>query len=88
MVIKGVKHLAEIDRMTDPTTGEDRFRYLLKREGSPKLIYWGHEHNEESALQMANMYLNLLDDCIVELKSKRGPKAEHVQFIAAGMMRA
>ena len=83
MVIKGVKHLAEIDRMTDPRSGEDRFRYQLKRENSQKLLYWGHEHTEEAALEMANMYLNLLDDCVVELKAKREPRAEHVQFIGA-----
>lgn len=88
MVIKGVKHLAEIDRMIDPKTGEDRFRYLLKRQGSARLLYWGHERTEEAALQMANMYLNLLDDYALELKTKRGPKAQSVQFISAGMMRA
>jgi len=81
MVIKGLKHLAEINRMFDPTTHRERFRYSLRRESSPDILYWGHEHAEEAAIQMANMYLNLLDDCVTELR-KPGPRAQHVQFIA------
>lgn len=83
MVIKGMQHLAEISRMTDSTSGEERFRYALQREGSDHVIYWGHEHTEEAAVQMANMYLNLLDDCIAVFKYKPGPRAQRVQFIAA-----
>jgi hypothetical protein len=82
MVIKGVKHLAEINGMLDPITREERFRYTLQREGSPNVLYWGHEHTEEAAIQMANMYLNLLDDCVA-MAARRGPKAERIQFIAA-----
>jgi hypothetical protein len=52
------------------------------------VIYWGHEHTEEAAIQMANMYLNLMDDCVTTL-DKRGPSAQRVHFIAAPMaMRA
>ena len=83
MVIKGLKHFAEINRMFDPTTHRERFRYSLRRESSSDILYWGHEHTEEAAIQMANMYLNLLDDCVTELRRKAGPRAEHVQFIAA-----
>ena len=83
MVIKGLKHLAEINRMLDPTTHRERFRYSLRRESSPDILYWGHEHNEEAAVQMANMYLNLLDECVQEFRRKPGPQAEHMQFIAA-----
>jgi hypothetical protein len=83
MVIKGLQHLAEISRMADPTTSEVRFRYTLQREGSDHVIYWGHEHTEEAAVQMANMYLNLLDDCVAVFKHKPGPRAQRVQFIAA-----
>ncbi|MBV9071997.1 MAG: hypothetical protein JOZ10_00075 [Acidobacteria bacterium] len=82
MVIKGIKHLAEINGMLDPITGEERFRYTLQREGSPQVLYWGHEHTEETAIQMANMYLNLLDDCATMI-AKPGPRAQRVQFIAA-----
>jgi hypothetical protein len=81
MLIKGIKHLAEITRMHDPATREERFRYTLQREGTTHILYWGHEHTEEAAIQMANMYLNLLDDCINSLKP--GPKAQRVQLIAA-----
>jgi hypothetical protein len=81
MVIKGIKHLAEISRMLDLSTRQERFRYTLQREGSPSIIYWGHEHTEEAAMQMANMYLNLLDDCVA-LRDKSGPRAQRVQFIA------
>ena len=88
MVIKGIKHLAEINGMLDPITGEERFRYTLQQEGGVHIIYWGHEHTEEAAMQMANMYLNLLDDCTTMI-GKPGPKAERVTFIAAPMpMRA
>ena len=59
MVIKGLKHVAEISRMFDSTTHRERFRYSLRRETSPDILYWGHEHTEEAALEMANMYLNL-----------------------------
>jgi len=82
MVIKGLKHLAEIGRIFDPSTRRERFRYSLHREGSPDVLYWGHEHTEEAAIQMANMYLNLLDHCVTELKKQPGPRAQHVQFIA------
>jgi hypothetical protein len=82
MVIRGVKHLAEINGMLDPITREERFRYTLQREESHSVIYWGHEHTEEAAIQMANMYLNLLDDCVTAL-DKRSPKAERIHFIAA-----
>jgi hypothetical protein len=89
MVIKGVKHMAEVGRMVDPLTREERFRYTLRREGAANVLYWGHEHTEEAAVQMANMYLNLLDDCLLEFRGKPGPRAERVQFIAArAMMRA
>jgi hypothetical protein len=89
MVIKGVKHLAEISRMLDLTTRDERFRYTIQREGSTHIIYWGHEHTEEAAMQMANMYLNLLDDCELTLRDKLGPRAQRVQFIAApSVMRA
>ena len=89
MVIKGIKHLAEINGMLDPITGEERFRYTLQQEGGVHIIYWGHEHTEEAAMQMANMYLNLLDDCVSSLRDKPGPRAQRVQFIAAPMaMRA
>ena len=81
MVIKGIKHLAEISSMLDLTTRQERFRYTLQREGSASIIYWGHEHTEEAAMQMANMYLNLLDDCVA-LRDKPGPRAQRVQFIA------
>jgi len=83
MVIKGLKHFAEINRMFDPATQRERFRYSLRRESSPDILYWGHEHTEEAAMEMANMYLNLLDDCVTELRHKPGPRAQHVQFIAA-----
>jgi hypothetical protein len=83
MVLKGLKHLAEINRMFDPTTQRERFRYSLKREGCSDILYWGHEHTEEAAIEMANMYLNLLDDCVTELRKKAGARAQHVQFIAA-----
>jgi len=83
MVIKGVKHLAEISRMFDPTTHRERFRYALRHESSPDILYWGHEHTEEAALEMANMYLNLLDDCVAEMRRKRLPRGEHVQLIAS-----
>ncbi|HWY71600.1 MAG TPA: hypothetical protein VNX88_23235 [Terriglobales bacterium] len=83
MVIKGVKHLAEISRMFDPTTHRERFRYALRHESSPDVLYWGHEHTEEAALEMANMYLTLLDDCVAEMRSKRVPRGEHVQLIAS-----
>jgi hypothetical protein len=82
MVIKGVKHLAEINGMLDPITREERFRYTLQQEGSQSVIYWGHEHTEEAAIQMANMYLSLMDDCVTTL-DKRGPRAERVHLIAA-----
>jgi hypothetical protein len=82
MVIKGIKHLAEINRMVNPITREERFRYVLQQEGSSNVIYWGHEHTEEAAIQMANMYLNLVDDCVASM-GKRGPRAERVHFIAA-----
>ena len=82
MVIKGIKHLAEISRMLDLNTRQERFRYTLQREGSANIIYWGHEHTEEAAMQMANMYLNLLDDCVA-LRDRPGPKAQRVQFITA-----
>lgn len=85
MVIKGIKHLAEINGMLDPITREERFRYTLQRDGSPNIIYWGHEHTEEAAVEMANMYLNLLDDSLTTLRYKRGPAAERVQFIASPM---
>ena len=89
MVIKGVKHLAEITSMFDLASGEERFRYELRRENSVKVLYWGHEYTEEAAVEMANMYLNLLDDFVLESKGKLGPRAERVQFIAApGTMRA
>jgi hypothetical protein len=89
MVIKGIKHLAEINGMLDPITQEERFRYTLQREGSQNIIYWGHEHTEEAAIQMANMYLNLLDDCVTTLRDKTGPRAQRVQFLAASVaMRA
>ena len=89
MVIKGMQHFAEISRMTHSTMSEERFRYTLQREGSDHVIYWGHEHTEEAAVQMANMYLNLLDDCVVVFKHKPGPRAQRVQFIAApAVMRA
>ncbi len=81
MVIKGIKHLAEINGMLDPITREERFRYTLQRDGGQSVIYWGHEHTEEAAIQMANMYLNLLDDCVTAM-DKPGPRAERVQFIA------
>ena len=88
MVIKGIKHLAEISSMLDLTTRQERFRYTLQREGSASIIYWGHEHTEEAAMQMANMYLNLLDDCVA-LRDKPGPRAQRVQFIAgSAAMRA
>lgn len=80
MVIKGSKHIAEINGMLDPITREERFRYTLQREDSHSVIYWGHEHTEEAAIEMANMYLNLLDDCVTALDKRR---AERVQFIAA-----
>ena len=83
MVIKGVKHLAEISRMFDLTTRHERFRYTLQREGSTHIIYWGHEHTEEAAMQMANMYLNLLDDSEAAFSDKPGPRAQRVQFISA-----
>ena len=83
MVIKGVKHLAEISRMLDLTTRDERFRYTIQREGSTHIIYWGHEHTEEAALEMANMYLNLLDDCVTALRHKPGPRAQHIQFLAS-----
>lgn len=82
MVIKGIKHLAEINGMLDPITREERFRYTLQRDGGHEVIYWGHEHTEEAAIQMANMYLNLLDDCTT-MNDKPGPKAQRVTFIAA-----
>ena len=82
MIIKGLKHLAEISRMFDLSTRRERFRYCLYREGSADVLYWGHEHTEEAAIQMANMYLNLLDHCVTELKKKPGPRAQHVQFVA------
>jgi hypothetical protein len=68
--------------MFDPTTRRERFRYSLRRESSPDILYWGHEHTEEAAIEMANMYLNLLDDCVTELRKKAGSRAQHVQFIA------
>jgi hypothetical protein len=83
MVIKGIKHLAEISRMLDPSSRRERFRYSLHREDSADILYWGHEHTEEAAIQMANMYLNLLDHCVTELKKKPGSDAQHMQFIAA-----
>jgi len=43
MVIKGIKHLAEINGMLDPITQEERFRYTLQREGSQNIIYWGQK---------------------------------------------
>ena len=61
MVIKGLKHFAEINRMFDPATQRERFRYSLRRESSPDILYWGHEHTEEAAMEMANMYLNLME---------------------------
>lgn len=82
MVIKGLKHLAEINRIFDSATRRERFRYSLRRESSPDVLYWGHEHTEEAAVEMANMYLNLLDDCVTELRKKPGQSAQHVQFIA------
>lgn len=84
MVIKGIKHLAEINGMLDPITREERFRYTLQRDGCHDIIYWGHEHTEEAAIQMANMYLNLLDDCTT-MSDKPGPRAQRVTFIAAPM---
>jgi len=83
MVIKGLKHVAEISRMFDSTTHRERFRYSLRRETSPDILYWGHEHPEEAALEMANMYLNLLDDCVTALRHKPGPRAQHIQFLAS-----
>jgi hypothetical protein len=83
MVIKGVKHYAEIGRMTDPNTRQERFRYTLQRQHSSAVLYWGHEHTEEAAVEMANMYLNLMDHCVVSLRDKPGPRAQSVQFIAA-----
>lgn len=83
MVIKGIKHLAEINQMFDSSTHRERFRYALKRDGSADILYWGHEHTEEAAMQMANMYLKLLDDCVTELRNRPGPRAQRVQFIAA-----
>lgn len=83
MVIKGIKHLAEISRMTDDTNREERFRYTLQREGSAHVIYWGHEHSETAATQMAEMYLRLLDDCVTELKHNPGSRMQHVQLIAS-----
>ena len=83
MVIKGLKHLAEISRMFDQNTRRERFRYALRHESSPDILYWGHEHTEEAAIEMANMYLNLLDDCVAEMRRKRIPRGDHVQLIAS-----
>lgn len=82
MVIKGLKHLAEISRMFDQNTRRERFRYTLRHESSPDILYWGHEHTEEAAIEMANMYLNLLDECVAEMRKKRIPRGEHVQLIS------
>ena len=89
MVIKGLKHYAEIGRMVDPNSRHERFRYTLQREDSSTVIYWGHEHTEEAAVQMANMYLNLMDHAVITLRDKPGPRAQNVQFVAAPrLMRA
>ena len=82
MVIKGLKHLAEISRMFDQNTRRERFRYALRHESSPDILYWGHEHTEEAAIEMANMYLNLLDECVAEMRRKRIPRGEHVHLIS------
>jgi hypothetical protein len=80
MVIKGQKHLAEVARMKDPLSRQPRFRYTLQREGSSHVIYWGHEPTEEAALQMANMYLTVLDET-ASLKQSDGSKPKRVQYI-------
>jgi hypothetical protein len=80
MVIKGEKHLAEVAKMQDPLSRKQRYRYTLQREGSSHVIYWGHEPSEEAALQMANMYLTVLDEA-VSLKHSDGSKPKRVQYI-------
>lgn len=83
MEIKGIKHIAEISRTTELPTYEERFRYTLRRADSANVIYWGHEHSEDAAIQMARMYLNLLDDCVTSFKDEPGSRRRHVQFLAS-----
>ena len=83
MVIKGIKHVAEISRTTELAMYEERFRYSLRRADSAHVIYWGHEHSEGVAIQMAKMYLSLLDECVTSLKDESGQRQGHVQLITS-----
>ena len=80
MVIKGEKHLAEVTKIKDRLSRQQRYRYTLQREESSHVIYWGHEPTEEAALQMAKMYLTVLDET-VSLKQSDGSKPKRVQYI-------
>lgn len=81
MVIKGQKHLAEVISMKDAFSRQQRYRYTLQREGSSHVIYWGHEPTEDAALQMAKMYLTVLDEAVVSLNQSEGLKPKRVQYI-------
>ena len=84
MEIKGIKHVAEIS--PDLAINQERFRFSLRRTDSNHIIYWGHEHSERAAIQMAQMYLSLLDECMTSLKDEAGPSLRHVQLIATQLL--
>jgi hypothetical protein len=83
MQIKGIEHLAEISRSTELSIYGERFRYSLRRLDSTDVMYWGHEHSEDAAIQMAKMYLKLLDDCLIGTRNQSGSRRSRVQFLAS-----
>jgi hypothetical protein len=76
MVIKGVKHLAEVTKLQDLKLRHQMFRYSVQREGTGHIIYWGHEASEEAAIQMAKKYLDLMDQSAEAASIKSRPRSE------------
>ena len=81
MIIRGVSHYAQIIKTQDAHTHRELFRYTLQAEDNPKILYWGFEQTEDSAREMANMYLNLLDQCVIAMRWRQGPAPDRVQFM-------
>jgi hypothetical protein len=76
MVIKGVRHLAEVVKLQDLKLRHHTFRYSVQREGSSHIIYWGHEASEDAAIQMAKKYLDLMDQTAEATSTKVRPRSE------------
>lgn len=83
MIVQGVQHIAEITRVADPVTGRERFHYALLRQASSHIIYRGEEPNEPAAIQMARMYLRILDDSAALLQQSPTSRSRRVRFVAS-----